>query len=498
MTREQLQALIDRVIGKKGILRAPSWWVRRLFEKVIEYGESYTRKAVANAKVIPDTEMSDESTNPVQNRVIKSYIDVNSVTVDTVTSLYSSNAVSNKAITKYVNDKVSVIRKNYLAFTIVGGSAQLSHSKGVSYSLDGGVTWKKCWGFSGVANPPEPIEIPAASTVLFKNVPSSISSDDGTGYFKVTVANGGGVYVHGNIMSLLYGDDFENKVVVPDYAFIDAFKAVPIIGVEKGLLPALKVGSLAYHKLFYGQKNFTEYPDLPATDIGESCYAQMFDFAGGVPMQELCAKNLSYCCYDNMFYNSNITQSPIIYINGNIGQKAFSSMFSASNIRRMREFRVNNWSGFMSVNVELFKRTFANCIYLTEVELPPFSAIDSSNVFVETFQNSHSLRRIKFIVNDNSVIRLDAFKDWVSGVAEEGVFVTTSYVKSILPVGVNGIPEGWTVEVIDDYEDLLPYAVDNLESESTSAALSAKQGKVLAERIGDIDTILDNINGEEV
>ena len=102
----------------------------------------------------------------------------------------------------------------------------------------------------------------------------------------------------------------------------------------------------------------------------------------------------------------------------------------------------------MRVNVGLFTRTFANCSYLTEVELPPFSAIDSSGVFNETFQNSHSLRRIKFIVNDNSVIRLDAFKDWVAGVAEEGVFVTTSYVRSILPVGVNGIPEGWTVEEV--------------------------------------------------
>lgn len=40
--------------------------------------------------------------------------------------------------------------------------------------------------------------------------------------------------------------------------------------------------------------------------------------------------------------------------------------------------------------------------------------------------------------------------------------------------------------------------VDNLETESRTAALSAKQGRVLAERIGDIDTILNNINGEEI
>lgn len=76
MTRQELQALIDRVIGKKGIMRSSAWWVRTLFNKVLEYVESYTKNAVANAKVKSDTEMSDESTNPVQNKVIKAYVDL--------------------------------------------------------------------------------------------------------------------------------------------------------------------------------------------------------------------------------------------------------------------------------------------------------------------------------------------------------------------------------------------------------------------------------------
>ena len=76
MTRVELQALIDRVIGTKGIMRSSAWWVRNLFNKVLEYVESYTKNAVANAKVKSDTEMSDESTNPVQNRVIKAYVDL--------------------------------------------------------------------------------------------------------------------------------------------------------------------------------------------------------------------------------------------------------------------------------------------------------------------------------------------------------------------------------------------------------------------------------------
>lgn len=69
MTRDELQALIDRVIGKKGILRSPAWWVRRLFNEVIAYCEGLT------PKIEVDSEMSDESENAVSNKAIKGYVD---------------------------------------------------------------------------------------------------------------------------------------------------------------------------------------------------------------------------------------------------------------------------------------------------------------------------------------------------------------------------------------------------------------------------------------
>lgn len=36
MTKIEIQSLIERVIGKKGNLRTPSWWMRKLFNEVIE------------------------------------------------------------------------------------------------------------------------------------------------------------------------------------------------------------------------------------------------------------------------------------------------------------------------------------------------------------------------------------------------------------------------------------------------------------------------------
>ena len=69
MDRNELQALIDRVIGKKGILRAPSYWMRKVFNEVIAYCEGLT------PKIEVDSEMSDESENAVSNKVIKGYVD---------------------------------------------------------------------------------------------------------------------------------------------------------------------------------------------------------------------------------------------------------------------------------------------------------------------------------------------------------------------------------------------------------------------------------------
>ena len=37
MSKEKLQSLIDRVIGKDGILRVPAYWMRKVFLSVIDY-----------------------------------------------------------------------------------------------------------------------------------------------------------------------------------------------------------------------------------------------------------------------------------------------------------------------------------------------------------------------------------------------------------------------------------------------------------------------------
>lgn len=64
MIREELTALIDRVIGSKGILRTPSYWMRKVLNSIIEYCESLTPKIKVEAEV-------NDSENPVSSKAVK-------------------------------------------------------------------------------------------------------------------------------------------------------------------------------------------------------------------------------------------------------------------------------------------------------------------------------------------------------------------------------------------------------------------------------------------
>lgn len=63
-----------------------------------------------------DTEMSDVSTNTVQNKIIKAYVDGHAPTApDTSMSSTSTNAVQNKIIKAYVDNQISALREELIA-----------------------------------------------------------------------------------------------------------------------------------------------------------------------------------------------------------------------------------------------------------------------------------------------------------------------------------------------------------------------------------------------
>lgn len=73
MTTKELRAYIDRTLGNSVRCLLPSYWWKRLFGAVVDKVEAVDTK-VANLSVYDDS-MSDISTNAVQNKVIKAYVD---------------------------------------------------------------------------------------------------------------------------------------------------------------------------------------------------------------------------------------------------------------------------------------------------------------------------------------------------------------------------------------------------------------------------------------
>ena len=86
--------------------------------------------------------------------------------------------------------------------------------------------------------------------------------------------------VHGNVMSLLYGDDFigqtnlEGKNNCFDSLFMNNTN---LLSAENLVLPATTLANYCYSHMFLGCTSLTTAPELPATTLADQCYNYMFN-----------------------------------------------------------------------------------------------------------------------------------------------------------------------------------------------------------------------------
>lgn len=159
----------------------------------------------------------------------------------------------------------------------------------VSYSIDSGATWStQSSSFS--------INVTTGSEVMLKSVYSGKvgSFSGGTAYFDLK----------GNVMSLLYGDDFiEQTVLKGSQCFLDLFKYSKVEDASNLVLPATTLTSSCYRGFFSNCSYLTKAPlILPATTLENDCYSWMFE---NCPLIEtapiLPAATLTQYCYMYMF-----------------------------------------------------------------------------------------------------------------------------------------------------------------------------------------------------
>lgn len=178
----------------------------------------------------------------------------------------------------------------------------------ISASTDNGQTWS---GYSTTTAGTKTITLGTLNTgdeILLKGENNKMSNgSDVCHYFETT----GNFKIQGNIMSLLYGDNFINNSSLPNVTssntartacFGSIFRNSKVTTAENLILPATEAKHRCYYHMFQGCTNLTTAPVLPATTLARECYQNMFRGCTSLTTApELPAETLTQNCYANMF-----------------------------------------------------------------------------------------------------------------------------------------------------------------------------------------------------
>ena len=227
------------------------------------------------------------------------------------------------------------------------------------YSLDG-----KSW--NSLPTDTNTVEINKGQTLSFRGNLTPTSSN-GIGAFTISKK----CNVKGNVMSLLYGDDFieQNDLTGKNYAFYKLFyKCTNIVDASELILPATTLASDCYYCMFQGCTSLVTAPALPATTLAENCYRGMFyDCTSLTTAPELPATTLESSCYRYMFYGcTSLTTAPSILSATTLAVYCYSSMFQGcTSLSTAPELPATTLASYC------YESMFSNCTSLnTAPELP--------------------------------------------------------------------------------------------------------------------------------
>lgn len=175
------------------------------------------------------------------------------------------------------------------------------------YSIDSGVTWER--GNSEYI--PYGRYLHSGDTIMLK---AEITPASGYTYKVGTFTPTKNAHVEGNVMSLIYGDNFVGKTTIPKgLNFSHLFDSEDfghttvesqyLTNAEHIVLPATSLTDNCYFHMFYNTSIVKGPKILPAGVLKENCYYGMFSnckFLTAAP--ELPAIKLLRGCYDFMFY----------------------------------------------------------------------------------------------------------------------------------------------------------------------------------------------------
>ena len=196
----------------------------------------------------------------------------------------------------------------------------------------------------------------------------------------------------GNVMSLIYGDDFLDKTTVPTgWGFSALFSGDDkLVDAENLILPLTEITKECYRATFYDAASLVKGPKvLPAKIMMDRCYESMY--AGATSLieapQVFATKSAISFAYNMFARCESLTESPVLLPK--------------------------------ILNRFAYRTMFAGCTSLRKV----------------TCLATH--------IADETTVNM-----WLRNVSENGVFIKSKEMND-WPTGESGIPNGWTVEDYD-------------------------------------------------
>ena len=184
--------------------------------------------------------------------------------------------------------------QDYLTFRALEDGTFKFGGNSINYSLNSGVTWVS---LAGDTDSPT---VNSGQTILWK-ASLTASFDDGIGTF----SSSGEFEVEGNIMSLLYGDNFRGQTSLRSYAYVFSnlfYQCVDLVNAENLVLPATTLADSCYQHMFDSCSSLMIAPKLLATTLADTCYKYMFAFCDSLTTApELLATTLENESYSHMF-----------------------------------------------------------------------------------------------------------------------------------------------------------------------------------------------------
>ena len=288
--------------------------------------------------------------------------------------------------------------EQYFTIESLEDSNKISLTKGgnnisLSYSTDDGTTWTNL----SITGNTTFATINTGDKILFKGTNNSFSSawDKRDTFVCSKKFN-----VYGNVMSLLWGDDFESHSEFETgttHNLCGLFYGITtLIDASNLILPAIICTTSCYNGTFRGCTNLIAAPDLPATQSAQECYSSMFEGCinledAGVP--EINLINMSQNCCKRMFImnrNSKITTP------------------------------------------KMTKSPILRC------------TSGANGCYEEMFKGNGNLVEVTCLMQGNNI----SYKDWLVNTSSTGTFKKAS--GTTWTSGTSGIPAGWTIE---DYVD---------------------------------------------